>query len=232
MFFVFVMLKSKSIHAIYSSIFIRASMHSAVRRLTTRSREVSKPRDSGLGLFQSLLNMKGPSAAALLRCPSNFRAIRLLLHTLSRLLDIETRFGSKTSYHIANRGLGLVHWTEIIIWMSVLYLKLKPVWSRGDELKRSWNRRKSIVLPLLLCHWCNSWKTTAHSAKNSWTMELFLYKSIYSIALLYPKAACMYGVCKCSIQTDIWRFSHVHVGESKQHSCIYNHLQKVGGCTR
>ena len=45
---------------------------------TARTREVSKPRDSGLDLFQSLCNLTGTSTGALPRCLSNFRATRSL----------------------------------------------------------------------------------------------------------------------------------------------------------
>ena len=53
-------------------------------------------------IFQSLWNLAGTSAALLLRCLSNFRAIRPLQHPISRLRD----FGGKTSYHLVNRGPG------------------------------------------------------------------------------------------------------------------------------
>ena len=54
----------------------------------------------GFKLFQSLWNLAGTSAALLPRCLSNFRAIRPLQHTISRLRDF-TRFGGKTSYRLA-----------------------------------------------------------------------------------------------------------------------------------
>ena len=57
----------------------------------------------GFELFQSLWNLAGTSAALLPRCLSNFRAIRLLQHPISRLRDF-TRFGGKTSYRLVNRG--------------------------------------------------------------------------------------------------------------------------------
>ena len=57
----------------------------------------------GSKLFQSLWNLAGTSAALLPRCLSNFRAIRPLQHTISRLRDF-TRFGVKTSYSLVNRG--------------------------------------------------------------------------------------------------------------------------------
>ena len=58
-------------------------------------------------LFQSLWNLAGTSAALLPRCLSNFRAIWPLQHPISRLRDF-TRFGGKTSYHLVNRGPGVV----------------------------------------------------------------------------------------------------------------------------
>ena len=57
----------------------------------------------GFKLVQSLWNLAGTSAALLPRCLSNFRAIRPLQHTISRLRDF-TRFGGKTSYRLVNRG--------------------------------------------------------------------------------------------------------------------------------
>ena len=57
----------------------------------------------GFKFFQSLWNLAGTSAALLPRCLSNFRAIRLLQHPISRLRDF-TRFGGKTSYRLVNRG--------------------------------------------------------------------------------------------------------------------------------
>ena len=57
----------------------------------------------GFKLFQSLWNLAGTSATLLPRCLSNFRAIRPLQHPISRLRDF-TRFGSKTSYRLVNRG--------------------------------------------------------------------------------------------------------------------------------
>ena len=57
----------------------------------------------GFKLFQSLWNLAGTSAALLPRCLPNFRAIRLLQHSISRLRDF-TRFGGKTSYRLMNRG--------------------------------------------------------------------------------------------------------------------------------
>ena len=57
----------------------------------------------GFKLFQSLWNLAGTSAALLPRCLSNFRAIRPLQHTISRLRDFTT-FGGKTSYRLVNRG--------------------------------------------------------------------------------------------------------------------------------
>ena len=59
-------------------------------------------------LFQSLWNLAGTSAAALPRCLSNFRAILLLQHPISRLRDF-TRFSGKTSYRLVNRGPGVCH---------------------------------------------------------------------------------------------------------------------------
>ena len=59
----------------------------------------------GFELFQSLWNLAGTSAALLPRCLSNFRAIRLLQHPISRLRDF-MRFGGKTSYRLVNRGPG------------------------------------------------------------------------------------------------------------------------------
>ena len=56
-------------------------------------------------LFQSLWKLAGTAAALLPRCLSNFRAIRLLQHPISRLRDF-TRFGGKTSYRLVNRGPG------------------------------------------------------------------------------------------------------------------------------
>ena len=60
----------------------------------------------GFKLFQSLWNLAGTSAALLPRWLSNFRAIRPFQHPISRLRDF-TRFGSKTSCRLVNRGPGL-----------------------------------------------------------------------------------------------------------------------------
>ena len=57
----------------------------------------------GFNLFQSLWNLAGTSAALLPRYLSNFRALRLLQHPISRLRDF-TRFGGKTSYRLVKRG--------------------------------------------------------------------------------------------------------------------------------
>ena len=57
----------------------------------------------GFRLFQSLRILTGTSAAVLPRCLSNFRALRSLIHTISRLRDF-TIFGGKTSYLLVNRG--------------------------------------------------------------------------------------------------------------------------------
>ena len=61
----------------------------------------------GFKLFQSLWNLTSTSAAALPRCQSNFRALRLLQHPISRLRDF-TRYGGKTSYSLVNRGPGFL----------------------------------------------------------------------------------------------------------------------------
>ena len=53
-------------------------------------------------LYQSLCNLTGPSAAALPRSVSNFKAIWSLSHTITRLRDF-ARFGGKTSYHLLNK---------------------------------------------------------------------------------------------------------------------------------
>ena len=66
----------------------------------------------GFKLFQLLWNLTSPSAAALPRYLSNFRAIRPLQHPISRLRDF-TRFGGKTSYRLVNRGPA-----EVMAWMS------------------------------------------------------------------------------------------------------------------
>ena len=57
----------------------------------------------GFRRFQSLWNLTGTSAAALPRCPSNFRAMRLFWYPISWLRDF-TRFGGKTCYRLVNRG--------------------------------------------------------------------------------------------------------------------------------
>ena len=57
----------------------------------------------GFRLYQSLRNFNGTSRAALPRCLSNWRAIRSLLHPISRLRDF-TRSGGKTSHRLVNRG--------------------------------------------------------------------------------------------------------------------------------
>ena len=56
-------------------------------------------------IFQSLWNLAGTSTALLPRCLSNFRAIRPLQHSISRLRGF-TRFGGKTSYRLVNKGSG------------------------------------------------------------------------------------------------------------------------------
>ena len=68
----------------------------------------------GSKLFQSLWNWAGTSAALLLRCLSNFRAIRPLQHPISRLRDF-TRFGGKTSYRLVNRGPVLLQQDHILL---------------------------------------------------------------------------------------------------------------------
>ena len=52
----------------------------------------------GIRLFQSLWNLTSPSAA-------NFRTMRSLWHSISRLRDF-TRFGGKASHRLVNRGPG------------------------------------------------------------------------------------------------------------------------------
>ena len=61
----------------------------------------------GFRTFQSLWKLTGILAAALPRCLSNYWAIRSLYHAISRPRDF-TRFGGKTSHHLANRGPGYV----------------------------------------------------------------------------------------------------------------------------
>ena len=59
----------------------------------------------GFKLFQSLWNLTGASAAALLRWPSNIRAIRSLQHPISRL-RVFTKSCGKTSTRLMNKGPG------------------------------------------------------------------------------------------------------------------------------
>ena len=61
----------------------------------------------GFKLFQSLKKLTSTSAAQLLRCLWNFRALRSSLHPISRLRDF-TRFGGKASYRLVNKGPGLL----------------------------------------------------------------------------------------------------------------------------
>ena len=71
----------------------RVSIHYANGRLTARSRELSKLRDSDLD-FQSLWNLTGTSAASPPWCLSNCTAID---HYYIQSRDFVT-FGGKTSY--------------------------------------------------------------------------------------------------------------------------------------
>ena len=80
-----------------------ASIHSAVRRLTAKSCQVSEPRDSAL-LFKSLGNLTGASAAALPRCLLHFKAVHYNIQSrgyeTSRYLAVLL----KTSVGLVNRG--------------------------------------------------------------------------------------------------------------------------------
>ena len=76
----------------------------------------------GFKLSQSLWNLAGTSAALLPRCLSNFRAIRPLQHPISRLRDF-TRFGSKTSYRLVNRGPGQLQ-VELRPGSGTVYLRM------------------------------------------------------------------------------------------------------------
>ena len=94
----------------------------------------------GFKLFQSLWNLARTSAALLPRCLSNFRAIRPLQHTISRLWDF-TRFGGKTSYRLVNRGPESWHeqpsynTTTIAWWLMAVWDALRP--ERLTSLERS-----------------------------------------------------------------------------------------------
>ena len=59
----------------------------------------------GITFFQSLWHLTGTSAATLSIRLSNFKVIGPLSHAMSQLRDF-SRFGSKTSVHLVNRGTG------------------------------------------------------------------------------------------------------------------------------
>ena len=95
----------------------------------------------GFKLFQSLWNLAGTSAALLPRCLSNFRAIRPLQHTISRLRDF-TRFGCKTSYRLVNRG----PWYTVVLSLLI---------QSADFLV-------PFVGDRFTPQWCNQWVDVVH----------------------------------------------------------------------
>ena len=108
-----------------------------------------------LKLSQSLWNLRGSTAAAVLRCISNFRTIHKLKHPISQIWDF-TRFGDKTCYRLVNR----VPWHLQARWWS----SLGPVYLCDSIIKRSeWfifsiylrDRIKTVIIrvePLLVCY--------------------------------------------------------------------------------
>ena len=113
----------------------------------SRSREIRVYR-----LFQLLWNLMATSAAAISRCLSNFRAIRLWWHPNSWLRDF-TRFGGKASYRLVNRDPAAepshhrTLFNGLVIWGLLIYIcviihscnNLAPVWCqaitwRNDDL--------------------------------------------------------------------------------------------------
>ena len=123
----------------------------------------------GFKLFQSLWNLAGTSAALLLRCLSNFRAIRPLQHPISRLRDF-TRFGGKTSYRLVNKGPG-IHVAHAVVSrlhekpLSALYIQQEV---KCQEL--SWQ---------LLGYW-GSWEYMGESTI-IWNRDTMLWDRSYFI---------------------------------------------------
>ena len=58
-------------------------------------------------IVQSLWNLSGTSAAVLRRCRSNFKAILIFQHSISRLRDF-ARSHDKTPYQILKQGSGVL----------------------------------------------------------------------------------------------------------------------------
>ena len=83
----------------YCVIGVRALSQYPKRRLSVRSRKVSKPRD----LYLELSDRSETSAAVLPMCLSNFKAIRQFKVPISWLRNY-TRSYEKTSFRILRRG--------------------------------------------------------------------------------------------------------------------------------
>ena len=98
---IFALLVEVMTHWLFLSKQYWASIH---YRNITWSLEIKR---FGFKLSQSLWHLTGTSEAALLRCLSNFRAIRSLQHPISQLRDFK-RFGVKASYRLTNRDPGVL----------------------------------------------------------------------------------------------------------------------------
>ena len=105
----------------------------------------------GFILMQSLWNLTGTSAAALLRCLSNSSATRKVWHQISRLRDF-TRFGGKVSYRLMNRGIEVyVDSGELIFWSI---LAISTGWCGCEPNRKKFSielvfRKESLTLQCL-----------------------------------------------------------------------------------
>ena len=119
----------------------------------------------GFGLYQSLWNLRGTSAALLPKCLSNFRAIRPLYHPISWLRDF-TRFVGKTSYRLVKRGPGnktnplswprLLHSPSLVaVGLSVGYAPWPPIgWHHSFVI--GWSKYR-LGLPSAPLHYGLTW---------------------------------------------------------------------------
>ena len=120
----------------------------------------------GFKLVQSLWNLAGTSAALLPRCLSNFRAMRPLQHTISRLWDF-TRFDGKTSYRLVNRG-PVVH-VSVINRMSDLSLILEQkVPSISVSFMRTTMTISKRSFAVVIISWNNIWLDFDIFANKNW----------------------------------------------------------------
>ena len=118
-----------------------ASIHWAGERLTVRSPEVSKPRDSSLDIY----NRSGIWQRC---CRGVCQISEWCDHLISRLRDF-TRFGGKTPVHLVDRTPGFLY--------ENLYRF--PLWSNYSELEYVCKSRCQVIVVwdyILVCIHCNN----------------------------------------------------------------------------